>query len=492
MQKNKKMNRLYLKTTVAGMLLLISSSFTTLKAQQQREVGDFTGIHAGDPLKIILSQSDQTTVKVDAPENIQSSVKTEVRDGILSISTDGNIPDDQNITILITVKTLNSLENSGIAEIKSENKLICEQLKIVSQGVGNINLEVEAKEIQSTLSGAGHITLRGSTQVLNATVSGAGGLKATDLEANKVVANVSGAGDAKVNAIQSLNADVSGAGSVIYKGNPIDRVVNISGVGSVRESKSGNGEETANDTTKVKWGNKKITIIDEDDDDDDNDDDVFGKGKKHRDSGDFKNWTGLDLGVNGYLNNKASINPPVGGEFLELNYAKSIQVGLNVFQKNFHVIRNYVNIYTGLGINFNHYALERDVTLRSDTPYLTATVDSSIQFKKNKLNVTYLKAPLMLEFNTSKNPNNNFHIAVGGELLYRIYAVTKQSYELNNKRVHVKQKGAYHLEPFIYNLVARVGYNSISVYASYGITRLFKYDQAPQVYPFAAGITFSI
>jgi hypothetical protein len=67
MQKNKKMNRIHFKTTVLGMLFLISS-LTSLKAQQQREVGDFTGIQAGDPLKIIISQSDQNTVRVDAPE----------------------------------------------------------------------------------------------------------------------------------------------------------------------------------------------------------------------------------------------------------------------------------------------------------------------------------------------------------------------------------------------------------------------------------------
>lgn len=491
MQKTKKMNRIYLKTKIVGMLLLMSSSLTTLNAQHQREVGDFTGIRAGDPLKIILSQSDQTTVKIDAPEEVQSAIKTEVNDGILSIFTDGNIRDDQNITILITVKSLNSLENSGIAEIKTENKLICDHLKILSQGVGNINLEVEAKEIQSTLSGAGHITLKGATQLLNTTISGAGGLKATDLEANKVIAKVSGAGDAKVNVTQSLNADVSGAGSVIYKGNPVDRVVNISGVGSVRESKSGTGEETASDTTKVKWGNKKITIIDEDDDDDD-DDDETNRGRKNRNYGNFKNWQGIDLGVNGYLNNKASLSPPAGGEFLELNYAKSIQVGLNIFQKNFHLIKNYLNLYTGFGINFNHYALERDITLKPNAPYLSASYDSTIHFKKNKLNVTYLKLPLMLEVNTSKNPNHNFHIAVGAELLYRIYAVTKQSYELNDKKIYVRQKDDFHLEPFVGNLVARVGYNHISIYATYGINRLFKFNQAPQVYPFAAGITFSI
>ena len=485
------MNHISFKTRVFAMASLMGSFILTSEAQQQREVGDFTGIRAGDALKIVISQSDQTTLKIDAPEDVQSSVKTEVQDGILSISTEGNIKDEQDITILITVKSLNSLENSGVADIKSENKLVCENLNISSRGVGNINLDLEAKEVKSILSGAGHITLKGTTQALDATISGAGGLKATDLEANKVTVTVSGAGDAKVNATQSLNADVSGAGSVIYKGNPVDRVVNISGVGSVRESKSGTGEETASDTTKIKWGKKKYMIIDEEDDDDDDETHSRNNIPKKRDNN-FKYWQGVDIGVNGFLNHQAGLNPPSGGEFLELNYAKSIQFGLGVLQKNFHIIGNYVNIYTGLGVNFNHYALEKNVTLVSNTPYLIATTDTAISYEKNKLNVTYLKLPLMLEINTSRNSNHNFHIAVGGELHYRIFSVAKQAYELNDKHVKIKRRDEFHLEPFIYNAVARIGYNNVSIYATYGFTRLFKKDQAPQVYPFSAGITLTI
>jgi hypothetical protein len=398
--------------------------------------------------------------------------------------------DDKDITVFITVKSLNSLENSGVADIKSENKLICENLTLVSQGVGNINLDVAAKEIKTSVSGAGNITLKGSTQLLDVDLSGAGNLKASDLEANKVVAKVSGAGDAKVNAIQSLTADVSGAGSIIYKGNPIDRNVNISGVGSVRESRSGNGEETARDTTKIKWGNKKYIIIDNDED---NDNDNNGEEPlSNRSNRDFKYWRGIDIGVNGFLNNKAGLNVPDHATYLELDYARSIQLGLNVFQRNFHIYKNHVNLYTGLGMNFNHYALDHDVTLQANTPRLSATTDSSINFKKNNLNVTYLKAPLMIEINASKNPKNNLHISFGAELLYRIFAVTKQTYDKNDKHVKVKQRDAFHLEPFIYNAVARIGYNNVSVYASYGFTRLFKKDQAPQVYPFSAGITLTI
>lgn len=461
-------------------------SIFSLKAQEARKVDDFTGIRAGDALKIIISQSDVASVKIDAPAELQSYIKTEVKDSVLSISTDGNMKDDQDITVFITVKSLNSLENSGIADIKSENKLICENLTLVSQGVGNINIDIEAKEVKAKVAGAGNIILKGNTQLLDVRISGAGNLKASDLEANKVIADVSGAGDAKVNVIQSLTATVSGAGSIIYKGSPIDRNVDISGAGSVRESRSGNGEETARDTTKIKWRNKKYIIID---DGDKKDEEASSDNRSNRD---FKYWRGIDIGVNGFLNHKAGLNVPDNATYLELDYGRSIQFGVNIFQRNFHICRNLLNLYTGLGFDFNHYALDRDVTLKPGAPRLTAIVDSTINFKKNNLNVTYLKAPLMFELNTSKNPHKNLHIAVGGELLYRIFAVTKQTYEKDDKRFKIKQRDAFHLEPFIYNAVARIGYNNISVFATYGFTRLFRKDQAPQVYPFAAGITVTI
>jgi hypothetical protein len=482
------MNLKSFKTKVFGSALLLSLSIFTLKAQQTRTVGGFTGIRAGDALTIIISQADTASIKVDAPEDILPHIKTEVNDAILTISTEGNIKDDQNITVFITVKSLNSLENSGVAEIKSANKLSCENIDIISMGVGDIGLSLDAKSIKTKITGTGNITLTGTTQVLDAMISGTGNLKASDLEAAKVTANVSGTGDAKVYVTQSLKADVSGTGSIIYKGNPVDRAVDISGLGSVRESKSGNGEETASDTTKIKWGNKKYMIIDEDDDED-------GKSDHHSRSshnGDFKYWKGLSVGVNGYLDHKANLDIPAPGQFLELNYAKSIQFSINACQKNFHIYKNYVNIYTGLGIDFNHYALENNVTLKANVPYLSATVDSAIAYKKNTLNITYLKVPLMLEINTSRDPGHNIHIAFGAELDYRIHAVTKQSYEINDKKVQVKHRDDYNLEPFSYSAVARIGYNNVSIFANYGFSRLFKKDKGPQVYPFAVGISVTI
>jgi hypothetical protein len=480
-----------IKTKIFGLAVLSTLSVFSLKAQQTRTVGDFTGIKAGDAFNVILTQSDANTVKVDAPENVQAQVKTEVKDGILSISADGNIKTDKPVTITIGIKSLTSLDISGSADVKSDNQLSCDKLSVVSNGAGDIHLDLKANEIKTDISGAGDITLKGSTQMLDATVSGAGDLKASNLEATKIKAKVSGAGDAKVNAIQSLDADVSGAGSIIYKGNPVDRNVNISGAGSVRESKSGNGDETASDTTKFKLGNKKYMIIG------DGDEEANGNHHSKKDSlssyrEKFKHWNGLELGVNGIMDYKNNLDLPANASFLELNYAKSYQFGLNLGEKDFHICKNYVNLVTGFGFDFNHYALQNNVTLNGDTTYLNAWADSSISYNKNSLNVSYIKVPLLLEFNTSKHPEKNFHIAIGAEFAYRIHSVLKQKYDANDKHYKIKQRDDFNLEPFRYSAVARIGYNNVTVFADYGLNRLFKKDKGPQVYPFTLGVTVTM
>lgn len=476
------------KVKAIGLIILTGLFTFGGVAQQVRNVVDFTGIKAGNSFEILLSPKNENSVQVNAPENLQPQIKTEVKNGILVISEEGNLKTDKDIVISIGVKSINSISISGAANLKTENQINCDKIFIESNGAGDVYMNLKANEIHTENSGAGDITLEGQTQKLESAISGAGALKATDLEADKANIKVSGAGDAKVYVKQILDADVSGAGSIIYKGNPLERNVNISGAGSVRESKSGTGEETASDTTKFKLGKNKIMIFGDDDEQ------VNARSKKDSLKSyneKFKHWSGYDLGINGFLDYKNSLDVPPGASFLELDYGKSIQFGLNIVEKDFHIHKNYLNVVTGFGFDFNHYAFQNNVTLNGDTSYLWAWNDS-IKYKKNKLNVSYIKVPLLLECNTSKNPNKNFHIAAGIEFAYRIHAVTKQKYELNDVHHSSKQRDDFNLEPFRYSAVARIGYNDVTIFANYGLNRLFKKNKGPQAYPFTIGVTVAI
>ncbi|MEO6901617.1 MAG: DUF2807 domain-containing protein [Bacteroidia bacterium] len=471
------------KLKLAGWMLL---SCISLQAQQTKFLENFTGINAGDDLSIIITQGDTNAITVNAPDNILPQIKTTVKNDILSIFTEGNIKSQKEISITITVKKLSSLISGGAANIKSSNELICDKLTVETNGSGDINLLTKATEINATTNGSGDIMLKGSAQVLTATSSGSGDINATNFEAKKVIAKTSGSGDEKVFVLESLTAAISGSGDIIYKGNPIDRNVNISGSGAVRESKSGTGEETAKDTTKIRFGNKKYMIIGEGDDDDDKKNNNNPKDQAQK----FKHWNGIEVGINGYLNGQNNLN--VVPAFLELDYTKSLQFGLNIIEKDFNLYKNYLNVITGLGFDFNHYSFENNISLKANAPYLTADNDTTIKYKKNTLNVSYLKAPLLLEVNTSKNSKQNLHIAAGMEFAYRIHSVTKQKFVQNGKDKKVKTRDDYNLEPFRFSAVARVGYNNVTIFANYALNRLFKPKQGPEVYPFTVGITFTL
>lgn len=70
------------------------------------------------------------------------------------------------------------------------------------------------------LSGLGSANLGGEVNQQVVNLSGAGSYYADDLRSQTAAVNISGVGGAEVWAIETLNAETSGAGNIEYKGNP--------------------------------------------------------------------------------------------------------------------------------------------------------------------------------------------------------------------------------------------------------------------------------
>jgi hypothetical protein len=203
----------------------------------------------------------------------------------------------------------------------------------------------------------------------------------------------------------------------------------------------------------------------------------------------FHYWEGLDIGFNGFLNPSRQIALPANYSFLELDYARSFSFAWNMSQYNFHLYENYVNLVTGLGLEWNSYAFRRNMSLIPGGSTIDATVET-YDFSKNKLKMTYINVPLMVEFNTNASDDDrSVHLSVGGSFGYNIFRNRlKQEYDVDGNEKHRKMKDDFNVNPFRYGLTARVGYGDYSLFTNYSLSDVFRAGQGPKMNHFSVGI----
>ncbi|HZH86531.1 MAG TPA: outer membrane beta-barrel protein [Brumimicrobium sp.] len=243
------------------------------------------------------------------------------------------------------------------------------------------------------------------------------------------------------------------------------------------------------DTTKISFKGKVLIITSTDD----KDANIIIDGDKDKKWNVYQ-WRGLEFGVNGlFTSNAFEINNDPANIFLELDYAKSFMMNLNLFEFNTRIGTEKVRFYTGIGLRFNRYAFKTtNSTLSYNDTSIFNTMDSLKIFDKNYLNASYISIPVFFSFMPGKNPNKSFHISAGATLNYRIGSRIKQKYVLDDQKRKDVNKGHYHLNPFLVDASLRVGVGNFSVFANYGLNSLFESKKGPDYKPFSIGLSLNI
>jgi len=533
--------------TLAAVVLMILPMFS-LNAQEKgngnvvketREVGSFDAINVGCAINLFLTQGDAVMVAVETDENLQKKIKTKVNNGELTLSCD-NVRNATKMNVYVTVSSLSKIDANGAAVVKGMNPIKSERFSLVASGASKVNLEVEAdnlfneasgasketlkvtaNSVTSNVSGASDVIMTGSAGTHKTEVTGAGKLKALEFVTDQTTADVSGAGNAAVMARKQLKADLSGAGSLNYFDNTEvkkigkagEYILNFSGMDNIKsviidedseeqgnagdeetvvahQDDEGNVEVTINndrivvvtdDSVRVKLGSNSIEV------DEDGDVKIKRDKKKSKFNG---HWSGLELGVNGYLTPDFDFDYPSDYTLLDQKYQKSINVNLNFFEQNVNLIRNHVGLVTGLGFSWNNYRFDNDVRLDKGENKLELYRDDTegVSYEKSKLVNTYLTLPLMLEVQTnSKSKVNSFHLSGGVIGGWRIGTHTKYVFD-DGSRQKEKERQDFYMNPFKLDAVAKIGWGVLNLYATYSLTPMFQKNKGPELYPFSVGI----
>lgn len=202
---------------------------------QTREVSEFSGIKVGSGIDVFLTQGETQSIVVEADENLQEWIKTDVTGNILNIYTEKSFRLAKVKKVMITCKTLDKIEVSSAGDVTGLSQFKTDKLDISMSSAGDLKFEVEANDITVSISSAGNVYLKGKTQMLKADLSSAGDLNAFDLEAKVGDISVSSAGNAKVFVTEEASFSSSSAGDINYKGEPRIKEIHTSSAGSVNK-----------------------------------------------------------------------------------------------------------------------------------------------------------------------------------------------------------------------------------------------------------------
>ena len=270
-----------MKTKISTVLLLLVVSISTVAAQtrETRDVSTFTKISFRVSGKLYLKQGSPQKVEIEGKKDVLEKIEIEVDGNRLIIGKEGKWmdwnwgDDDDKVNVYVTVKDIEGLSVSGSGDLIGQGKITASDLDLNVSGSGSLQLEAAASgDVEADVSGSGEIVLKASCQNYDSDVSGSGRIDlnvaiankasfgvsgsgkiqasgtanevktnisgsgkvlAANLETNNCEVRISGSGDVEINVKSELDANISGSGSVSYKGNPSHVNSHASGSGKV-------------------------------------------------------------------------------------------------------------------------------------------------------------------------------------------------------------------------------------------------------------------
>ena len=204
--------------------------------KQERNVSAFDAIEVSGAFDVYLSLGSTQSVFIETDENLQPLIRTGVSGSTLKIDNKEPIHNPKCMKVYITVTDLKRIEVSGAVDVHTQNKLTLTELSVEISGATDATLDIAVQKLEVSSSGGSNLKFTGMANNVDMDVSGAVDIRAFDLLAETVSLEISGAGEAEINVTKELKADISGAATVRYKGDPAKVDTDVSGAGSIKKA----------------------------------------------------------------------------------------------------------------------------------------------------------------------------------------------------------------------------------------------------------------
>lgn len=180
----------------------------------------FTKIKASAGVEVILEQGSPSEVEVEVDDNLMTYIVTRVENGTLIVNIDGNINTMESAIVRVKMKTIEGLESSSGASIKTINKLSGISVALKTSSGSTIKADLEYEKVSCESSSGSEIKVSGKALALDTKSSSGSQINAKELASNEITAQSSSGSSTTVNPIVFLNAKASSGSAIDYVKEP--------------------------------------------------------------------------------------------------------------------------------------------------------------------------------------------------------------------------------------------------------------------------------
>lgn len=205
---------------------------------ESRELEPFTSIELNDNVDLFLIADSVHSARVEAGENLIENIKTNVSNGVLTITNQNSCNWVRSLKnefkVYLSLPHLKQLTCTGSGDVIGQGYLTTDTINIdLVDAYSSVYLDLYATQVFARVhTGPGDIVLRGNADYCYTYSTGTGFIYSHELSARETWAFNSGAGDIYVNPIDTLRAEINYIGDVFYRGNP----------GNIKLEDNGEGE----------------------------------------------------------------------------------------------------------------------------------------------------------------------------------------------------------------------------------------------------------
>jgi hypothetical protein len=196
-------------------------------------IDDFSRLVVSHSFVVNVTVGDEPSLTLRVDDNLEASLNVGVTDDTLRIGLEPRTTvSNATLEADVTVTSLDAIEGSGAVQIHF-GTMSGSTLELRLSGASEADGAVDFGSMIGEISGASNVSLSGRIGTLDIEGSGASDFSMLDLEVDVLTVRLSGASSAEVSVSDSIEARLSGASSLRYRGDPDVNALDVSGASSI-------------------------------------------------------------------------------------------------------------------------------------------------------------------------------------------------------------------------------------------------------------------